>query len=224
LPYDEEQKPAATAGCHFMKEVAINMKTDLNLLPIPFFILDTDLKILFASDAAEKRFPYCISFIQLADQASLEKVFSIPEKNAGEMIEINLRTSGNTVELFNIYYSRIPEKKLIYMCCAPISSNLLEIQHHWALLRNRLSSLQPADLAMVGKNSPLSEESRDTHGKLKAIEHKKKLKGISHSASESIDLMNILQPLAIEHGKAEYLERIQKNLMDIIAAADSLID
>ncbi|MEN8699156.1 hypothetical protein [Bacillus infantis] len=201
------------------------MKKDLNLLPIPFFILDTDLKIVFASEAAEIRFPYCISFIQLADQDSLEKVFSIPEKNSGEMIEINLRTSGNAVELFNIYYSRIPEKKLIYVCCAPISSNLLEVQHHLAMLRNRLSSLQPAELKPPGLHNPLLfEVSSNAHEKIKAIENKKKLKSISHSASESIDLMNILQPLAIEHGKAEYLERIQKNLLNIMSAADSLID
>ncbi|MCK6204158.1 hypothetical protein [Bacillus infantis] len=201
------------------------MKTDLYLLPIPFFILDIDLKIVFASEAAEDRFPYCISFIQLADQDSLEKVFSMPEKKSGEMIEINLRTSGNAVELFNIYYSRIPEKKLIYVCCAPISSNLLEVQHHLAMLRNRLSSLQPAELKPRGLHNPLLfEVSSNAHEKLMAIEHKKKLKSISHSASESIDLINILQPLAIEHGKAEYLERIQKNLLNMMSAADSLID
>jgi len=193
----------------------------LDNLPVPAFILDSELNILVCSSISNTLFSIRKNFLDLVDQDSKNKVHYFLSTNEKTKFEATMITAENKLEPFDLYITQNREGYL-YVVCIPIKEDQKKASHHIQLLREQLMAtdkdrLQPHQRKEIISLFQSSLTDSDLYHLISSSDN---MKDLPRKLDKIQDLLSLLRPDIIESGKSVHFEVI----LDELHALRSSID
>ncbi|WP_226670924.1 hypothetical protein [Metabacillus litoralis] len=193
----------------------------LENIPVPVFILNSQLFILNSSIKARTMFTYQDHFLELVDVDSKNKVSFFLQSKEKEKFEANLVTSENELELFELYLKQTSDRKL-YVVCIPLKDNLKKVSHQVHMLREQLMVTDKDKLEYHQRKEIISLfqpflNDTDLYHLTSSSDH---LKVLPSKLEKIQDLLSLIRPDIIESGKSDHYEIIVDELNDLRSSID----
>lgn len=196
----------------------------LENIPVPVFILDTELNILGRSSISITLFSKRKNFLDIVDDDSKNKVHYFLSMKEKQKFEANIMTAENKLELFEIYVTQNREGYL-YVVCIPLKEKLKKVSHQVHLLREQLMVTdkdrmeQHQRKEIISLFQPFLTDS-DLYNLISSSDHMKQLPG---KLEKIQDLLSLLRPDIIESGKSAHYEVIVDELNELRSSIDFYI-
>ncbi|MBU7594943.1 hypothetical protein FVO58_21010 [Metabacillus halosaccharovorans] len=196
----------------------------LENIPVPVFILDTELNILDRSSISITLFSKRKNFLDIVDDDSKNKVHYFLSTKEKQKFEANIMTAENELELFEIYVTQNNEGYL-YVVCIPLKEDLKKVNHQVHLLREQLMVTdkdrmeQHQRKEIISFFQPFLTDS-DLYNLISSSDHMKQLPG---KLEKIQDLLSLLRPDIIESGKSAHYEVIIDELNELRSSIDFYI-
>lgn len=193
----------------------------LENVPVPVFILNSQLDILQTSSVVRKLFPNQENFLHLVDIDSKNKVSYFLQSNEKEKFEANLITCDNEIELFELYQTKTNDENL-YIVCIPLKDNLKKVSHQVHMLREQLMVTDKDKLEYHHRKEILSLfqpflNDTDLYHLTSSSDN---LKALPKKLEKIEDLLSLIRPDIIESGKSDHYEVIIDELNDLRSSID----
>ncbi|TXC89826.1 hypothetical protein FS935_15810 [Metabacillus litoralis] len=193
----------------------------LENVPVPVFILNSQLDILQTSSVVRKLFPSQRNFLQLVDIDSKNKVSYFLQSNEKEKFEANLITCDDEIELFELYQTKTHDENL-YVVCIPLKDNLKKVSHQVHMLREQLMVTDKDKLEYHHRKEILSLfqpflNDTDLYHLTSSSDN---LKALPNKLEKIEDLLSLIRPDIIESGKSDHYEVIIDELNDLRSSID----
>ncbi|MEB1807482.1 MAG: hypothetical protein LPK26_09300 [Bacillaceae bacterium] len=173
-------------------------------IPVPYFIVNHELKILETSNTAEKEFPVVASFLDLIDPGSKEKVIQLLENDDETSAEVNMETLEDKAVLYELFFKK--EQMKYHVVTIKKSNNYYLVQKEINQLREQLELTNSQMTAF-----PFYEEQRGDSLKSKGTNS-----SIIHNKLNTIEeVLRIVRPDFIENYKSEYIDLLLEQVNEI---------
>ncbi len=188
-------------------------------IPVPYFILAPDLTIRHRSFVAQKMFPEQMSFIDLVDRESREKVEEfLFTDHITTPIEVNLMTLHQPLELFELYIQWEVDGPNGHLVCIYKSDQYHRINKQFHQIREVLMKTDFNEFNQNARYELLPSFLNIDHSnldQLTTIQTREKLTDVPDKLKTIQEFISILRPDVIEAGKSDYIEMISEKLEEI---------
>ncbi|PMC40174.1 hypothetical protein CJ195_00200 [Bacillus sp. UMB0899] len=196
----------------------------LENIPVPVFILDTDLNILDCSSISKTLFSKRKNFLDIVDVDSRNKVHYFLSTKEKKKFEANIITAQDELELFEIYVTQNRENYL-YIVCIPLKEDFKKVSHQVHLLREQLMVTDRERLEQHERKEiitlfqPFLTDS-DLYNLISSSDNMKEL---PRKLEKIQDLLSLIRPDIIESGKSVHYEVIIDELNELRSSIDFYI-
>lgn len=198
------------------------MSITINHIPIPFFQISKDYRIIDKSPPCNHFFNCTKNFLELIDSESLDKFKTyLLEKNFHDSVEINMVTKNNPPTLFRVNASFHVEENQYYIFCQPFHDQYINLQYELFQLKESIVNMDEQAYKNLEQYS-LSQSDSTSLEKVIQIDTSKRLDSIRRSTSSIMDLLGVMTNIMIENDKSDYLELVYDELRDIKSLVDEI--
>ncbi|HZH59133.1 MAG TPA: hypothetical protein VEY70_06110 [Metabacillus sp.] len=193
----------------------------LDIIPVPAFILDSELNILDCSSISNTLFLKRKNFLDLVEQDSKNKVHYFLSTNEKTKFKATMVTAENELEPFDLYITKNREGYL-YVVTIPLKEDQKKASHHVQLLREQLIVTDKGRLEqhqrkeIISLFQPYLTDSDLYH----LMSSSDDLKDLPRKLDKIQDLLSLIRPDIIESGKSAHFEVILDELHSLRSSID----
>jgi hypothetical protein len=193
----------------------------LENVPVPVFILNSQLDVIESSSMSQHIFSRSKNFLDLVDYESRNKVQYFLSTKEKEKFKANMITSENSLELFELYIKQNHDG-LLYVVSIPLRENLKKVSHQVNMLREQLTVTDKNQLEqrhrkeIISLFQPFLTDS-DIYNLISSSDN---MKDLPRKLEKIQDLLSLLRPDIIESGKSAHFEVIIDELNELRSSID----
>ncbi|KAA0547346.1 hypothetical protein FZW96_10740 [Bacillus sp. BGMRC 2118] len=199
----------------------------INMLPVPYFIIDEQYTIVKKSPVTTSMFQASDNFLQLIDHESKEKVTrQLHQTKPGSSFEANMIAPDNTITLVDLYPQFDEHTKETHVICIGQTPKYNEVSSIMKQLREQLivTDFTHYDKKLRKQLLPsIMNYGLSDIQKYEFLNSSSNIKDIPPKIETIGDLLSIIRPDIIESGKSEYIELILNEMNDLKQIVENLI-